>query len=87
MLCGTEPVMDTMEGWGFFILVFRIDLLMETDRFKRQVAALSTHLRHSKPSGDEVPRAPFERSAENRRRLHGQPMEVADAVYHAILAL
>jgi LDH2 family malate/lactate/ureidoglycolate dehydrogenase len=87
MLCDTSPVLEAMAGWGFFALVFRVDTLMDPERYKERVTEFTDIVRSAQPSGEAAPRVPFERSAMERRRRTGQPIELPDLVYEALRTL
>jgi delta1-piperideine-2-carboxylate reductase len=85
MLCGTLPIPEGLEGFGFLMIAFRPDLLMPGEDFEQNVSALGARIRGARPMpGMPQGRMPFERSAAERRRRLSDGIEVPDPVHEAL---
>jgi LDH2 family malate/lactate/ureidoglycolate dehydrogenase len=89
ILAGSKVVIDDVDQYGFFFIVFDPKLLMPVDEFKSKVAQLREILRRSRaaPGGERV-RVPGEASQARRNRgvARGTIM-VDDKIHEALLAL
>jgi LDH2 family malate/lactate/ureidoglycolate dehydrogenase len=84
-ICGTLTLPQGLEGFGFFILAFRPDLLSSREATEEAVAGLRHAVHTARPRpGEEGARTPFERSAAERRRRLTDGIEVPDAIYRSL---
>lgn len=89
ILAGSHPVIRDIDGWGYFFLAFRPDLLMPLDEFRNGVAALRTRVESSRPmAGSSSVRMP---GSGSRRRLKETMnrgyIKIDDETYQAIKGL
>ncbi len=80
--------MDPDQDDGYLFVVFKPDLLVPLDRFKREVGGLLDRIRSipRQPGVGEI-RIPGERSLRSRERLLHQGIEIDRLVYDALAAL
>ncbi len=86
MLAGSA--MDPDEDDGYLFIVFKPDLLVPLDEFKRDVSALIDRIKSvpRQPGVDEI-RIPGERAFRSRERLLREGIEIDRLVYDALAAL
>ena len=89
ILAGSKLVIDDVDQYGFFFMVFDPELLMPLGEFKSKVAQLRGILHRSRPTlGAERVRLPGEGSQAWRKRgLDAGTIMVDDKIYDALLAL
>jgi L-2-hydroxycarboxylate dehydrogenase (NAD+) len=70
---------------GYLFIVFKPDLLIPLDDFKREMTALISRIKQvpRQPGVDEI-RLPSERAARDRRRLTHEGLEIDRAVHQAL---
>jgi LDH2 family malate/lactate/ureidoglycolate dehydrogenase len=80
--------MDRDQDDGYLFVVFKPDLLLPLDQFKREVSALVQRVKGvpRQPGVDEI-RIPGERSFKSRERLRREGIEIDRLVYDALAAL
>jgi L-2-hydroxycarboxylate dehydrogenase (NAD+) len=73
---------------GYLFVVFKPDLLIPLDQFKREVASLVDRIKSTPraPGAEEI-RIPGERAFKSRERLSREGIEVDRLVYDALAAL
>jgi LDH2 family malate/lactate/ureidoglycolate dehydrogenase len=88
-LAGGPALPPELAGFGMVIIAVRPDLLTSPDEFARNVTAYAESVRRARPVGGGPPvRMPFDRSsAERRRRLAEDAIDVADAVYARLVEI
>ncbi len=86
MMTGASAAPQGLRDCGFFMVVVDPALLTDVDDYKQRVSDYAESLRATRPLDPNLPvRVPFERSdAERAKRLAGNEIEVADAVYSAL---
>ncbi|MBM3490355.1 MAG: Ldh family oxidoreductase [Alphaproteobacteria bacterium] len=86
MLAGSPAMPAGLADFGFVILALRPDLFVDTQQFKREIAAYAETVRAARPvAGGEPVRMPFDRSAAaRRRRLAEDAIEVPDLVHERL---
>jgi LDH2 family malate/lactate/ureidoglycolate dehydrogenase len=79
---------DPGREFGFLLIVFKPDLLLPLDEFKREVTALIERVKATprQPGVDEI-RIPSERSFRERARLSREGIEIDRKVYDALMHL
>jgi LDH2 family malate/lactate/ureidoglycolate dehydrogenase len=85
ILAGSAPVIGD-DGWGFFALAFKPELLMPKTVFRKRAAALARHI-HAAPASDPAspPRLPFAGSIRAREQARRRGIAVDETVYQALL--
>jgi LDH2 family malate/lactate/ureidoglycolate dehydrogenase len=80
--------MDPDKDDGYLFIVFKPDLLVPLDDFKREVSGLNDRIKSipRQPGIDEI-RLPGERSFRSRERLSREGIEIDRLVYDALAAL
>jgi LDH2 family malate/lactate/ureidoglycolate dehydrogenase len=80
--------MDPGQDDGYLFVVFKPDLFLPLDRFKREVSALVNRIKSvpRQPGVDEI-RIPGERAFRSRDRLRREGIEIDRLVYDALAAL
>jgi LDH2 family malate/lactate/ureidoglycolate dehydrogenase len=80
--------MDPDKDDGYLFVVFKPDLLIPLDQFKREVSGLVDRVKSipRQPGADEI-RIPGERSFRSRERLLREGIEIDRLVYDALAAL
>jgi len=83
LLAGSALIPDNQDGYIF--IVFRPDLLLPLDDFKRQLAELIARIKAVplQPGAGEI-RIPSERASRERERLTREGIEIDRAVYDAL---
>ena len=86
MLAGSG--MDPDQDDGYLFIVFKPDLLVPLDRFKREVSTLVDRIKSipRQPGVEEI-RIPGERAFRSRERLRHQGIEIDRLVYDQLAAL
>ena len=89
ILAGSAPVIDGVNNYGFFFLVFDPSLLMPLSEFKRGVAELKQRIKTSRPLPGRPPvRVPGESSQHIRRSARARgTIEIDERLYQALNAL
>jgi L-2-hydroxycarboxylate dehydrogenase (NAD+) len=89
ILAGSKLVIDDVDQYGFFFMVFDPELLMPVAEFKSKVAQLRDILHRSRPApGGKPVRIPGEGSQAHRKRgIEGGTIMVDDKIYEALLAV
>ncbi|WGS55275.1 Ldh family oxidoreductase (plasmid) [Paraburkholderia sp. D15] len=89
MMCGASAAPDGLRDCGFFLLAIDPSILTSADEFRQRVSAYVDSIRATRPVDESRPvRVPFERSvAERARRFSENRIEVADAVYDALVKM
>jgi LDH2 family malate/lactate/ureidoglycolate dehydrogenase len=80
--------MDPDQDDGYLFIVFKPDLLVPLDRFKREVSTLVDRIKSipRQPGVEEI-RIPGERAFRSRERLRHQGIEIDRLVYDQLAAL
>ncbi len=86
MLAGSG--MDPDQDDGYLFVVFKPDLLVPLDEFKREVSGLVDRIKRipRQPGVEEI-RIPGERAFRSRERLLAEGIEIDRLVYDALAAL
>jgi L-2-hydroxycarboxylate dehydrogenase (NAD+) len=89
ILAGSAPIIDGVNNYGFFFLVFDPALLMPLSEFKRGVAELKRRIKTSRPKPGQSPvRIPGEASQQMRKLARARgTIDVDEQLYQALLAL